>query len=190
MRKFFGAVAVVVAAVFMLAPAAGAGDVAVDDCDVYVTPVISTGGSVTQGGGLTVSGSGFAAGANVTISINGTTVGTTVADASGSFSTSVTVPAGTAVGSASVVATSDSCDHTASTTTEVLAAGGGSNPTNVLGNAAAKPTAAVAATTQSQGSTLARTGSNSGPLVALAVGLTGLGAIALLAARRRSGDIT
>ena len=192
MRKIFSAVAIIMAAAFILAPAAGAGTAQDDDCNLYVTPVVSTAGSVTQGASLTVSGSGFVAGATVTISINGTAVGTTTADASGSFSTSVTVPASTPVGSATVVASSDSCNHTASTTTEVLSAGGTTSTnvagtsTNVAGTSTAKPTAAVASTS----STLPRTGSNSGALVALAVGLTGLGAVALLAARRRSSDIT
>jgi LPXTG-motif cell wall-anchored protein len=116
-----------------------------------------------------------------------------VADGSGSFSTSVTVPADTPAGAATVVASSDSCDHTASTGAEVLSAGGSTTPaqpTNVQSaGATTKPTAATP--TQVAGtSTLARTGSTSGPLVALAVGLTGLGAIALLAARRRSSDVT
>ncbi len=186
MRKIFSVVAIIVAAVFLLAPAAGAGTAQDDDCDIYVTPVISAGGSVTQGASLTVSGSGFAGGATITISINGTAVGTTTATAGGSFSTSVTVPASTPVGPASVVASSDSCNHSASTTTEILSAGG-TTSTNVGGTSAtAKPTAAVATTS----STLPRTGSNTGSLVAVAVGLTGLGAVALLAARRRSADIT
>ena len=192
MRKIFSAVAVVIAAVFLLAPVAGAQDA--DDCNIYVTPVISVDGSVTQGGSLSVSGSGFAAGANVSISVNGTAVGTVVADGSGSFSTSVTVPADTPAGAVTVVASSDSCDHTASTGTEVLSAGGSTTPAqpaNVQNaGATAKPTSVASATQTPASATLPRTGSTSGPLVALAVGLTGLGAIALLAARRRSSDVT
>lgn len=190
MRKILSAVAVVCAAVFLLAPAAGAQDA--DGCNIYVTPVISADSSVTQGGVLSVSGSGFAAGATVTIAVNGVTVGTTTADASGGFSTTVTVPADSAPGAATVTATSPSCDHSASTGIEILPAGGSATPTQPsnVQNAAAKPTAAVASATQTPSSSLARTGSNSGPMVALAVGLTGLGAVALLAARRRSSDIT
>ena len=192
MRKTLSAVAVVIAAVFLLAPTAGAQDA--DDCDIYVTPVISADGSVTQGEALSVSGSGFAAGADVTISINGVVVGSVVADASGSFTTTVTVPADAPVGVATVTATSPSCDHSASTGTEVLSAGGSTTPTtpsNVQNTGAtAKPTSVAAATQTPASATLPRTGSNTGPLVALAVGLTGLGAVALLAARRRTSDIT
>ena len=117
-----------------------------------------------------------------------------VADGSGSFSTSVTVPADTPAGAATVVASSDSCDHTASTGTEVLSAGGSTTPaqpTTVQNTGAtAKPTSVASATQTPASATLPRTGSTSGALVALAVGLTGLGAIALLAARRRSSDVT
>ena len=192
MRKIFSAVAVVIAAVFILAPAAGAQDA--DDCDIYVTPVVSADGSVTQGGSLSVSGSGFAAGATVSISVNGTAVGTAVADGSGSFSTSVTVPADTPAGAR----------HRGGQLRQ-LRPHGLDRHRGPLGRRLHHPGSAhqraehrrhrqahrVASATQTPASaTLARTGSTSGPLVALAVGLTGLGAIALLAARRRSSDVT
>ncbi len=188
MAKVFSAVTIMIAAVFVLAPAASAG--APDaECNIYSTPVVSADSPVNPGDSIAVQGSGFPPGADVSISINGTAAGSAVAGAGGSFSTTVTVPDGTPAGSATVTAHSAECDETATTTTEVLGESG-TTPVEpapvVVDNAGA--TTQVAGATQSSGAALATTGSESGPLIAIAVALTGLGTMLLFAVRRRTSD--
>jgi LPXTG-motif cell wall-anchored protein len=123
-----------------------------------------------KGSSVTVSGVGFTAGAPVTISLHSTPVqiGTTTTDASGAFSSVVTIPLDAAAGAHSIVASDGAVVLSASF--------------EVTGAAAASRAVASAAPASS---TLPRTGVQTGVLVAVAVGLIGLGALAVIAGRRR-----
>jgi Squalene-hopene cyclase C-terminal domain len=71
--------------------------------------------SVAQGATQTVTGTGFAGGEQVSATLNGAAAGTATADASGSVSFSITVPATVAVGSAAVTVTGPSSGLIATT---------------------------------------------------------------------------
>jgi hypothetical protein len=116
---------------------------------------------------------GFAAGATVTLTLESDPVylATATADANGQFSTPVTIPANATPGSHSVVATGQGA--------------GGSAPTIRAGLMIMSGTADAGARGEAAGA-LAFTGSDSLPLVGIALALLTVGTAFVLAVRRRA----
>jgi LPXTG-motif cell wall-anchored protein len=124
--------------------------------------------SVAAGSTVVLSGSGYPAGASITISVNGSVVGTAVTNASGAFTFSYTVPAGTTAGSLPITA---GCGSFVQGIT-----------IQVLGSNVARP---VAATSNS----LPLTGSNNLGLAQIALALVAAGGLLLLIVRRRTAPV-
>jgi hypothetical protein len=129
------------------APYATAPTVSVSD----QTPVV--------GGSLTASGAGFQALERVSLSLNGVSLGSATTDASGAFSTSVTLPAGVS-GAQTIVVTGASGDT--------------GNITITIG--AAAPVAAVPAGGAAGGGS----GGSGGVLASTGVAVVGIGALGAL----------
>lgn len=128
--------------------------------------VITTSTSVAgPGGSLTVFGSSFVPGETITLVLHSTpvTLGTTTADASGSFSTNVTIPSDTPPGAHKLIATGSSGD---SSTTALTVTGG---------------TATVAVATPD----LPFTGADIAAVSGVGAIALALGGVLLLAGRRR-----
>lgn len=123
--------------------------------------------SVAAGGTVTVSGCGFAAGSTVTIGSAGQVLGTVVADSTGAFSTTVTLPANLAVGARTLTATGTAADGTP-----------------LVLSASVSVTAA-----SSGGSGIAFSGSNTWPTVLIAGGLLLVGAVLVMTVRRRHSTV-
>ncbi|MEJ5255410.1 MAG: hypothetical protein WHS89_08685 [Acidimicrobiales bacterium] len=122
--------------------------------------------NVSPGGTVTVSGQGCSSGASVSIQFNGQTVATATAGQDGSFSASITVPAGTPAGTYQITAVN--C------TTQVLS-------TSITVGGATTPTTAP--------SVLPRTGSDAtGTLARVGVALVAVGGLLAFAARRRTAS--
>lgn len=125
---------------------------------------------VAAGESVGVSGAGYAAGAQVRVSAAGVTLATITADASGSFSTDVVIPASVDPGTYQVTAAG-------------AAAGGG---TQVLSATLTVTEPAASRSRASLGDALPRTGSNDIlPTTAAGFGLVAVGTAAVIAARRR-----
>lgn len=122
-------------------------------------PVVTTGPlTVTDPGNGTIQFSGRSCGANMTVTItfNGVQVATATTDAQGNFSGSFTIPANTAPGTYSVVASNNIC---------------------VLSNTVTVPVKAQALALTGRSSTI--------PMAWVGVGVIALGAALLFIARRR-----
>ena len=124
--------------------------------------------NVAPGQQVAVSGAGCEAGSEVTLTIAGEVVGTGVADADGGFNIPITAPG---PGTYTIDGTCGSMVLDSVTIT-------------VAGPAAAA-VSVTAATPPSSSATLARTGSNVGPTIAVGASLLLLGAAALFGARKR-----
>jgi len=118
------------------------------------------------GGSVAVSASCFTAGSTVTFALNGTAVGTAVANAQGTANFQLTIPAGTAAGSATITASGSDCSTGAPTTVTATV--------NVAG-----------ATVTVPGSLPVTGSSNTGLLTAGGAALVGGGAMIVLVTRRR-----
>lgn len=148
----------------------------------YPTVVVNP-GQVSAGGAVTVTGNGCVPNAPIAVTVTSADGGSPVAtanttsDGNGEFSVSVTIPAGTAVGSY-VVAASNCSD-----TTSLEVVGTSTTPTTSPGNA---PGGNAPGGTGSVGSgTLPRTGSNISQLGLIGVGLLTVGGLVLVATKRR-----
>ena len=131
---------------------------------------ISTSSSATcDNGSLTVNGVNFEPSESVTLTLGSVTLGTTSADPNGSFSTTVTIPPGTAPASYTIVATGASGDSssTAITVSTSCAAGSG------------------LAFTPNSGGGLAFTGADIAAMAGVGALALALGGLLILAGRRR-----
>lgn len=92
------------------------------------TTLVGNSSSVSQGGSLGLTGSGWVANESVNLTLHSTPVGvgTAQTDANGNFSATVTIPSNTPAGSHYIEA-SDSYGNTATFAFTVTAAGGGNN---------------------------------------------------------------
>ena len=118
--------------------------------------------NLAPGEALTLTGSGYTAGATITITIESTplVLGTTVADGTGAFTTTVSIPTTFAAGRHTVKATGE----------------GAGGSTIVL---------SAAVTVASSGSGHPFTGANVGPPVLVGVGLILVGMVLIVTVRRR-----
>ena len=154
----------------------GTSDVTGLDFDLSWTPadVSSSASSAHAGDTITISGSGFAPGEKVSIELHSTPVvlGSVNADESGAVSTTVTLPADTALGGHEIVLTGAYSGTTGATALTVVAPGGGlvTEPGGATGGSA-NPSGAGA----SSAAQLAATGSE------LPFGEMGLAALVLVA---------
>ncbi len=163
-RKVFVMCAVVaVAALSAAAPALAAGYS--PDGPTVATPS----SSVTNGGSTTVSGQGWMPGSTVTLAIHSTTqsLGTATAGSDGSFTADVALPCLDA-GSHTITATGTGADGSSKTASTSVTLSGGCDPAT---------------------GTLPHTGSDSTPMLTLVAGLLLVGAVLLIAARRRSAMV-
>lgn len=138
----------------------------------YGPTVSASASTVAPGGTVTISGEGFPPNTEGTVTLDGQVLASFVTDGSGAFSVQVTIPAGLAPGSYTLVATAGG---TSSSTTIQVAAGGGT--TGVVGGG----------TTTAAGG-LPRTGADDGlsTMALIGAGLLVVGGLAFVGARRRS----
>lgn len=138
------------------------------------TEITTTSAIVDPCGTTTVSGTGFQPGEAVTITLQGAVIGTATADATGSFSTSVTIPTGTPAGTYTIVSTGSTGDS--SSTQLTVGSGSCGTPTPTF--------TTVSSSTPTSGG-LAFTGADIARLVEIAGISLGVGGLLLLATRRR-----
>jgi hypothetical protein len=142
-------------------------------------PVVSLSASTAPpGGSLTVTGSSFQPGEGITIVLHSlpATVGTTTADPSGNFSTTVTIPADTPLGSHTITATGNTSGTTASAGILVS--------TSTASGTASGSSGGVASTGSSGGS-LAFTGADLAATAGVGAIALALGGMLVFAGRRR-----
>jgi hypothetical protein len=137
------------------------------------TEITTTSAIVDPCGTTTVSGTGFQPGETVTITLQGAVIGTATADATGAFSTSVTIPTGTSAGTYTIVSTGSAGDS--SSTQLTVGSGTCGTPTPTF--------TTVSSSTPTSG--LAFTGADIARLVEIAGIALGVGGLLLLATRRR-----
>lgn len=192
MRKAIVAVAAValaVAASFTLSTSAGA-QYPPTICIVTVNPTsVASGATVTLSGTVTTNNGPAAAGSPISFSINGIDLGSTTTDASGAYSLQVTLPA-LSPGTYTLIANcgpgpdGDILGNTNIIIVDQSTPGGNGNDGNNDGNNGGSN----GSNGGTQGGTLARTGTDLGLPVQIAVALLALGGVflALGASRRRS----
>jgi hypothetical protein len=174
------------------------------EAPVETAAITTSAASVAQGSTVTVAGTGFGAGEKVALELHSAVIslGEAATDADGTFSATVTVPAGAAVGAHELVATGVTSQRSASTSLTVTAAGapgggdggtpGGATPG--AGDDGGTPGGATTGGGATGGSTssagsLAATGGAFAGVGALFAGAAAIAAGAGLIARRR-GRVT
>jgi 5'-nucleotidase len=133
------------------------------------TTITTNTSTTTPGGSLIVTGNGFVDNEGITLTLHSTpvTLGTTTASATGSFSTTVTIPSNTDPGTHQIVATGTTGD---SASTTIIVAGA------VVGTAATSPP-------------LAFTGADIAAVSTVGAIALALGGLLLLANRRRRSEV-
>ena len=167
MRKTLCAIGIVGLVALMGAAGAGAVDYPTTTGGLSVTQNGQATTTVTPGGAFVVAGSGCAAGVPVQVTFGSTLLTTVNTDATGAFSTSVTVPSSATNGNATITATgADVSGGSCVLTAAVVVAGASAS---ILG--------------------LAFTGGNVALLAGVAAAVLAVGALFVGVTRRRSAHI-
>jgi hypothetical protein len=160
-----------------LALALGWSSAAFGDYPPNAIGITTSSSASCAGGSLTVSGVNFESNESVTVTLSGsTTLGTATADPNGSFTTTVTIPAGTAPGTSYTIVATGASGDTSSTAITI--------------DASCTPSSGVAFTPSSgtgtdPGSGLAFTGADIAAMSGVGAIALGLGGFLILAGRRR-----
>jgi len=147
--------------------------------------LMTSASAVRQGQSLTISGDGFTPGTTVSFLMDGVVIGTAIADPTGHVSLTFTVPMGTSVGRHSLSMSGGGRLLTGGVTVLSASTQGSVLPSGTQAGAT-QAGASAGSQFSGGGSSLATTGA--GELTPLAGGgaaLVGLGAMTMLAARRR-----